>query len=110
MGSRPYLRQLTQLSTPLKVAIVLGSIAAVSWAVTVSLSIFWDIDAEILVWPLSISMLGTVVAAAVELRRNRSKWVRGLGGLMIAGVVAAILFVAMVIWYASLYCGDGGCN
>jgi hypothetical protein len=110
MGQRPYLRQLTQLSTPLKAAIVLGAIAAVTWAVAVSLSVIWDVDAGVLVWPLSVSMLGTVVAAAVELRRNRSKWVRGLGGLMIAGVVAAILFVALVIWYASLYCGDGGCN
>ena len=89
---------------------MLGAIAAVTWAVTVALGLIWDVDTEILVWPLSIAMLGTVVAAAVELRRNRSKWVRGLGGLMIAGVVAAVLFVALVIWYASLYCGESGCS
>jgi hypothetical protein len=110
MGQRPYLRDVTQLSTPLKAAIVFGAIAAVTWAVGVSLSVIWDVDSEVLVWPLSISMLGTVVSAAVELRRHRSKWVRGLGGLMIAGAIAAVLFVALVIWYASLYCGDGGCS
>ena len=101
---------MTQLSPPLKAAIVFGAIAAVSWAVAVSLSVIWDNDAEILVWPLSLGMAGTVVSAAIELRRNRSKWVRGLGGLMIAGVAAAVVFVALVVWYASLYCGDGGCN
>jgi hypothetical protein len=110
MGQRPYLRELTQLSKPLLAAVMTGALAAIVWAVVVALDQVWEVDVDVATPVLGALMLGVVVSAGIELRRNRSKWVRGLGTLLIAGVVAAVLFVALVIWYATALCGEGGCT
>ncbi len=87
----------------------MGALAAVVWAMIVILDQLTDLDADFLPLVLGALMVGAVISAGVELLRNRSRWVRGLGAFLIAGAVIFVVLVLLLIWYVSLLCGNG-CN
>ena len=99
-----------ELSVPLRCAIGLAVAAVVLWAVVVVLDQIFEVDADLLSVPLLLALAGVVVSAAVELVRHRNRWVRGIGVVMISGVVISALIVALLLWYAVALCGDGGCS
>jgi hypothetical protein len=107
MDAREYRRE---LSKPLRAAIVFGVLAAIVWAVAFSLSVFWEVDVGWLTLVLGVLMVAVVISAGLELLRHRSRWLRGFGGLMIAGASLAVVFVLLLIWYVSALCGSGGCS
>ena len=109
MEERPYLRALTQLSAPLRAAIVFGLLAALTWMVAVTLSWGFDVDADIAGPLLFGSMAAVVVCVGVELNRQERRWIRALGVLLIAGVLIAGLLLALTLWYLSALC-EHGCN
>src|SRR4051794_21770366 len=109
MGQRGYLRELTHLSRPLVAAIAFSALAAVVWAVAVALSLIWDVDVDIAGPVLGALIVAAVISAGVELRRHRTRWVRGVGALMITGALLVVAAVALIVWYASALCGVG-CN
>ena len=109
MGQRPYLRGLTHLSKPLLAAIALGTLAALTWVVGVSLSVFWDINVDELALVLGALVVGAVISVGVELNRSTNRWVRGIGVLLIVAAVGTVLAVLLILWYVSLLCGNG-CN
>ena len=95
---------------PLRCAIGFAVVAVVLWVVVVVLDQIFEVDVDLLSVPLLLALAGVVVSAAVELVRHRNRWVRGIGVVMISGVVISALIVALLLWYAAALCGDGGCS
>jgi hypothetical protein len=107
MGQRPYLRD---LSKPLIAAIAFGALAAVLWAVIVSLGLIFDVDAGGLGPVLGLLMVAAVISGGVELTRNRNRWVRTAGATLITAAILLVVGVALVVGFAIAVCGGGACE
>jgi len=109
MRERPYLRELTGLSVPLRAAIAFGALAALTWLVLVTLDQAFDIDVDVLSPVLLLAMGAVVVSVGVELKDHRNKWIRAIGVLLIAAVAIAALLIALTIWFVAQLC-ENGCS